>query len=101
MGCICAKEKLKLLKKELKIWQKEVFSKLDNSIEEKKVDIEKLDLLDDAFGLDEEEAARRNNIMEALIKDSSWKEAQHFQNRAFDGLTMVTQIQDFSTNGLI
>lgn len=56
----CLKEKLKMLKVDLKIWNKNVFGNLDNQIDCRKLEIEALDKLDDAFGLEEDEISRRN-----------------------------------------
>ncbi|KAL8511091.1 hypothetical protein ACS0TY_017786 [Phlomoides rotata] len=49
------KEKLKEVKAELKVWSKEVFQGMDRKIELKKEEIEILDILDDTFGLEDEE----------------------------------------------
>ncbi|KAL8484127.1 hypothetical protein ACS0TY_026721 [Phlomoides rotata] len=73
------KEKLKDLKGILKSWSKRTFEEMEHLIEEKKGEIEKLDLVDDAFCLSEEEAARRKEIMGELQKEASWNEKQLFQ----------------------
>ncbi|KAL8470945.1 hypothetical protein ACS0TY_033497 [Phlomoides rotata] len=52
---------------------------MEHQIEEKKGEIEKLDLVDDAFGLSEEESARRQEMMGELQKEASWNEKQLFQ----------------------
>lgn len=72
-------EKLKLLKGELKSWKEKSLGKLDSSIEDKKEEIEKWDILDDAFGLDSEEAEKRASAMTDLLKEMGWREAQLFQ----------------------
>lgn len=61
------------------MWKEQTFSKQDSSIEEKKAEIEMLDLLDDAFGLDEDEAERRTLISNELMTEMGWREAQLFQ----------------------
>lgn len=38
--------------------------------------MEKLDTIDDVFGLEEDEARRREIIMAEIMKESSWREAQ-------------------------
>ncbi|KAL8457105.1 hypothetical protein ACS0TY_035083 [Phlomoides rotata] len=53
--------------------------KLDISIQKKKEDIHHLDLYDDVFGLEEEEAARRAALMQDLLSDLKWKNAIIFQ----------------------
>lgn len=78
-GSYVLKEKLKLLKGALKEWKKENLGDLDKSIEEKKCEIERLDIIDDTFGLDDDEARKRENMMEELMKESSWIESQLFQ----------------------
>lgn len=76
-GGFRVKEKLKLLKCELKNWRVEVFGCLDAKIEEKKEQIEKLDLWDNVFGL--EEVEKRRELMADLMQECSWREAQLFQ----------------------
>ncbi|KAL8529976.1 hypothetical protein ACS0TY_007155 [Phlomoides rotata] len=70
------KEKLKDLKVELKSWSKNTFGNLESRIEEKKGEIEKLDLFDDTFGLTEEEVGRRQEIMGELLQKAAWNEKQ-------------------------
>ncbi|KAL8531532.1 hypothetical protein ACS0TY_008215 [Phlomoides rotata] len=53
------KEKLKELKVVLKSWSKETFGHMEKRIEEKKEELEKLDIIDDTLGLSEEETTRR------------------------------------------
>lgn len=78
-GSYVLKEKQKLLKGALKEWKKGNLGDLDKSIEEKKCELERLDIIDDTFGLDEEEARKRESVMEELLKESSWKESQLYQ----------------------
>lgn len=54
-GSFVLKEKLKRLKADLKGWRHNTFGDLDKSIKDKKAEIERLDILDDSFGQDEEE----------------------------------------------
>lgn len=70
MGGFVVKEKLKLLKVELKKWKEEIFGCLDSSIEHKKLEIEQLDLIDDIFGLDSDEIEKKVVLMDELLKES-------------------------------
>lgn len=45
----------------------------------KKEEIERLNLIDDTFGLEIDEAEKRETVMEELLKETSWKESQLFQ----------------------
>lgn len=56
-----------------------VFDALDNSIEEKKAEIERLDILDDTFGLEPDEAGKRESVMGELLQEVAWKESQLYQ----------------------
>ncbi|KAL8463817.1 hypothetical protein ACS0TY_033675 [Phlomoides rotata] len=78
-GGYVMKEKLKELKTELKTWSREIFKGMDKRIEDKKEKIEKLDLLDDTFGLEEDEITRRQNFLGDLMIETSWKESQWLQ----------------------
>ncbi|KAL8469897.1 hypothetical protein ACS0TY_032675 [Phlomoides rotata] len=73
------KEKLKALKGELKGWRKVVFGEMDRKIEEKKTEIERLDIMDDVLGLESVEEEQRRNLMNDLMKETSWREKQLFQ----------------------
>lgn len=68
------KEKLKLLKSDLKLWNREVFGYLDTNIDMKKERIGVLDRLDDTFGLEEEEIIERKRVSAELLRDLIWKE---------------------------
>ncbi|KAL8554377.1 hypothetical protein ACS0TY_002528 [Phlomoides rotata] len=70
------KERLKEVKIELKRWSKDTFGNLESRIEEKKEEIEKLDLFDDTFGLTEEEAGRRQESTGELMQEVAWNEKQ-------------------------
>lgn len=52
---------------------------LDRSIGYKKNNIDRLDVLDDTFGLEENEIIERQRLMEELLKETQWKESQLFQ----------------------
>lgn len=67
-GCFVFKEKLKRLKEKLKVWNKESFGQIDKKIATLKGEIEKLDILDDTFGLEEYEIVRRNEASAILIQ---------------------------------
>lgn len=68
------KEKLKMLKTDLKIWNKEVFRWMDSNIAAKKERIGELDRVDDVFGLEEEEVIERKKVSAELLRDLLWKE---------------------------
>ncbi|KAL8537688.1 hypothetical protein ACS0TY_012722 [Phlomoides rotata] len=69
------KEKLKLLKKDLREWNKVVFGNIDYNIDTKKKEIEVLDRIDDVVGLEEEEEIiQRNKNTAELIRFGQWKE---------------------------
>ncbi|KAL8474597.1 hypothetical protein ACS0TY_031158 [Phlomoides rotata] len=67
MGGFVFKEKLKRLKVDLKIWNREVFGSLD--IEDRRKEIHMLDLIDEVVGLDEHEIELRNRERAWLSKD--------------------------------
>ncbi|KAL8470805.1 hypothetical protein ACS0TY_033399 [Phlomoides rotata] len=69
------KEKLKLLRQDLKTWNKEVFGIMEEKIAEKKQVIEELDTIDDTFELEEEEVVRRNRVAAELIRCLNWKDS--------------------------
>lgn len=50
------KEKLKFIKEELKVCNKDVFCYMDSKIDKLRDEITKLDLFEDTFGFEEEEA---------------------------------------------
>lgn len=86
-GSYILKEKLKLLKGVLKEWRVETFGELDKSIEDKKCEIERLDRIDDVFGLDEVETKEREDVMADLVKESSWREAQLYKKSRIKWIT--------------
>ncbi|KAL8534496.1 hypothetical protein ACS0TY_010494 [Phlomoides rotata] len=73
------KEKLKELKTELKAWSRETFNGVDKRIEDKNDEIEKLDILDDTFRLEDEEISRRHDLLGDLMMETSWRESQLLQ----------------------
>ncbi|KAL8473811.1 hypothetical protein ACS0TY_030606 [Phlomoides rotata] len=73
------KEKLKELKTQVNAWSRETFNGMDRRIEDKKDEIGKLDILDDTFGLEEEEISRRQDLLGDLIMETSWRESQLLQ----------------------
>ncbi|KAL8525717.1 hypothetical protein ACS0TY_015092 [Phlomoides rotata] len=77
-GGFVLKEKLKKMKKESKAWKELLFGKIDLSIK-KYEEIHNLDLFDDVFGLEEDEAARRSALMQDLSMDLKWKDDIIFQ----------------------
>ncbi|KAL8479391.1 hypothetical protein ACS0TY_026316 [Phlomoides rotata] len=68
------KEKLKLLKKYLREWNKCIFGDIDHNIESTMKEIEVLDRIDDAMGLEEAEVIQRNKNTVELIRFVQWKE---------------------------
>lgn len=68
------KEKLKLLRADLKTWNSEVFGDIDTSINLKKTRIGEIDRIDDVFGLVEDEVVERKKIAAELLRDQLWKE---------------------------
>ncbi|KAL8534970.1 hypothetical protein ACS0TY_010843 [Phlomoides rotata] len=81
------KEKLKLLKMDLKAWNKTEFGNIDNQIEEKKREIEILDQIDEALGLDEDEIIRRNQLIAELTRDLIWRDGLMSQKAKTKWLT--------------
>ncbi|KAL8512922.1 hypothetical protein ACS0TY_019182 [Phlomoides rotata] len=73
------KEKLKSLRNDLKVWNREVFGQIDQNISEKQREIETWDRIDDTLGLEENEVIDRNRCSAELLRYSLWKENQLFQ----------------------
>lgn len=67
-GGFKVKEKLKLLKEDLKKWNTEVFGSLDHKIDKLKLNIQELDLYDEVFGLEEEEVIKRKEATTDLFR---------------------------------
>ncbi|KAL8466630.1 hypothetical protein ACS0TY_035612 [Phlomoides rotata] len=78
-GGFVLKEKLKLLKDDLKDWNQQTFGTLETSIEKKRHEILILDTIDDTLGLDSEEINRRAHIMADLAKDMQRLDSQLYQ----------------------
>ncbi|KAL8479250.1 hypothetical protein ACS0TY_026208 [Phlomoides rotata] len=68
------KEKLKLFKKDLRGRNNVTFGEIDYNFDSKKKEIEILDRINDAMGLEEAEIIQRNKSTAELIKFSQWKE---------------------------
>ncbi|KAL8540253.1 hypothetical protein ACS0TY_001731 [Phlomoides rotata] len=73
------KEKLKLLRNDLKVWNKEVFGEIDKNITDKQREIDLWDRIDDTFGLEEYEVIARNKCSAELLRFTHWKENFMFQ----------------------
>ncbi|KAL8544625.1 hypothetical protein ACS0TY_005015 [Phlomoides rotata] len=73
------KEKLKCLRNDLKVWNKEVFGEIDKNITDRQREIEVWDRIDDTFGLEEGEVIARNKCSAKLLRFSHWKENFMFQ----------------------
>lgn len=68
------KEKFKILKHDLKHWNKSVFGVIDENLETKKAEIEIINRIDGTMGLEEEEIINRNRLSVELLRDMIWKE---------------------------
>ncbi|KAL8465385.1 hypothetical protein ACS0TY_034765 [Phlomoides rotata] len=68
------KEKLKLLKKDHRDWNECIFEDIDHNIDSKMKEIEVLDRIDDAMGLEEAEVIQLNKSTAELIRFVQWKE---------------------------
>ncbi|KAL8474246.1 hypothetical protein ACS0TY_030897 [Phlomoides rotata] len=73
-GGFVIKEKLKRLKADIKQWNREVFGMMDAKIEARKQEINKLDIIDEVMGLDEQEISRRNEERVNLFHDMKCKD---------------------------
>lgn len=67
------KEKLKLIKADLKEWNASVFEFKERQIEEHKTEIEYLDRMNEVFGLEEEEIVKRNRVTTELMRNIIWR----------------------------
>lgn len=67
-GCYVFKEKLKRLKGALRSWNVEQIGIIDQTISALRSEIQTLDLIDDAFGLSEEEVCSRNEASAKLLR---------------------------------
>lgn len=66
-GSFVLKEKLKRLKKALKVWNKERFGNLDEEVKELRGELHSLDIRDDHRGLGEGEIVRRSEVTAQLL----------------------------------
>ncbi|XP_057803588.1 uncharacterized protein LOC131018916 [Salvia miltiorrhiza] len=66
-SCYVFKEKMKRLKEDLRKWNKSTFGHVEENVIQLKDQIMKWDAIDDALGLDEEEAIKRNEAEADLI----------------------------------
>lgn len=62
------KEKLKRVKDELKKWNRESFGNIDNKVDKLKQEIHELDMIDDAFGIEEDEIVKRKESTANLFR---------------------------------
>lgn len=72
-GGYVLKEKIKLLKEDLKVWNKEIFGNIGNSIEKYRQELKILDTIDDVLGLEDMEIVRRNEIKALLFLEMKKK----------------------------
>lgn len=66
-GGFVIKEKIKLLKEDLKTWNREIFGDIGTSIEKCRQEIKMLDTIDDVMGLDDSEIVKRNELKALLF----------------------------------
>lgn len=66
-GGFILEEKLKMLKQDLKIWRVETFGNLEDFIEKKTSELERLDILDNNFGLYPSEIETRATLMSNIL----------------------------------
>lgn len=78
-GGFVLKEKLKLLKADLKVWNREVFGNLETSIAQKTTYNKMLDIIDDSLGLEDHEIIKRNQISAELNWVLIWKDNLFYQ----------------------
>lgn len=78
-GSFIIKEKLKLLKEDLKKWNAEIFGKVENNIEKLRQDIQQLDIIDDTFGLEDQEVIQRNETAAHLLRELKRKDNTQMQ----------------------
>ncbi|KAL8500405.1 hypothetical protein ACS0TY_020122 [Phlomoides rotata] len=73
------KEKLKLLKADLKTWSRDIFGAMNQKMEDQKETIDKLDRFDEIFGLEEEEVIERNRVEAELKRNLIMHESFMYQ----------------------
>lgn len=64
-----------------------VFGNLEEQIDSRRREIEELDLIDDALGLEEEEIMRRNQFTAELLRYSIWRDKLLSQKAKIKGMT--------------
>ena len=74
-GIFVFKEKLKKLKADLKVWNKEVFGDVNQTSKEIQQRLDELDIRDDEDGLDETEREERTSLFAKLSVSKSKEEA--------------------------
>ncbi|KAL8471619.1 hypothetical protein ACS0TY_029028 [Phlomoides rotata] len=77
------KEKFKLLKADLKSWNSQVFGKISSNIESQREEIRRLDLIDEVFGLDEQEVSKRNRATTLLLTELKKKNSLDSQKARY------------------
>lgn len=78
-GGYIVKEKLKLLKEDLRQWNNLVFGSIEKKIESLKEKIQELDFIDDALGLDEIEIIHRKECTTDLFRSMSLRNSLNAQ----------------------
>ncbi|GKV49843.1 hypothetical protein SLEP1_g56570 [Rubroshorea leprosula] len=78
-GCYKLKEKLKMLKMELKAWNKEVFGGVDRNIDTAREEIKRLDEKEENGGLTSMEIGKRKENFHKLMEWSKAKDSMLFQ----------------------
>lgn len=73
------KEKLKLLKMDLKSWNILVFGNKEQQIATQKQEIEILDRFDEVFRLEEDELINRNRLSTELLRNLIWRDSMMAQ----------------------
>lgn len=73
------KEKFKMLKNDLKIWNKQVFGSIERNIDNFREEIRKLDMIDEVFGLEEYEVIKRNESNALLLRELKRKHTLSYQ----------------------
>lgn len=79
------KEKLKLLKTDIKVCHMDTFGIVETTISQKKQEIEQLDRVDDTFGLEKGEIIQRNQCFLEIIRALIWKEKLMYQRPKHNG----------------
>lgn len=69
------KEKLKLIKADLKEWNRSVFGNFDEQIQNKKRELDILDRIDEALGLEEDDIVKRNKYTTELTRALIWRDS--------------------------